>query len=90
MLSGHLLEPLMASLEVELNFSQQAVVIEVDGLGQILSLCEDAGSELGVQLVACFYCLCKGRVCIVKDTHLLGDTAMNRVGLFVDRNHIDG
>jgi hypothetical protein len=48
MLSGHLLEPLMASLEVELNFSQQAVVIEVDGLGQILSLCEDAGSELGV------------------------------------------
>lgn len=79
----------MASLEVELNFSEQAVVIEVDGLSQILSLGEDACPELGVQLVAYFQRLCKGSVGIVEDTHLLGNTAMDRVGLFFDRNHID-
>jgi hypothetical protein len=59
-------------------------------LGEILSLCEDAGPELGVQLIAVLYCLGEASEGIIEGSYLMDDTAVDCVGLFLDGDNIDG
>lgn len=54
---GDVLEPLVPSLEVEVDFSQQTVIVQTNGLNQSFFLCEDCVFELAMELVATAYAI---------------------------------